>query len=57
MTDPMTLEDWMDDLEDVAFLDYGRAVYEQIAFEPFKWEEKFNEGLTPEQALWAEFGT
>lgn len=57
MTDPMTLEDWMDDLEDVAFLDYGYDVYKQIAFNPFKWEEKFNEGLTPEQALWVEFGT
>ena len=57
MTDPMTLEDWMDDLEDVAFITYGYDVYKQIAFNPFKWEEKFNEGLTPEQALWAEFGT
>lgn len=57
MSDSMSLEDWMDDLEDAAFLDYGYDVYKQIALNPFKWEEKFNEGLTPEQALWVEFGT
>lgn len=50
------LDDWMDDLEDVAFTRYGYDVYKQIAFNPFKWKEKYNEGLTPDQALWAEFG-
>lgn len=53
----MTLDEWMDELEDKAFIDYGYETYKQIAFQPFKWEEKFNEGLTPEQALWAEFGS
>lgn len=56
MSDSMTLDDWMDDLEDIAFLTYGYEVYKQIAFSPFKWEEKYKEGLTPEQALLAEFG-
>lgn len=53
----MILDDWMDELEDVAFARYGYETYKQIAFNPFKWEEKFNEGLTPEQALAGEFGT
>lgn len=53
----MHLDDWMDELEDKAFFEYGQEAYNSVTMRPFKWELMHEEGLTPEQALWTEFGS
>lgn len=52
----MLLDDWMDELEDKAFFEYGREAYNSITMRPFLWEEMHAQGMTTDEALIVEFG-
>lgn len=52
----MSRDDWMDEVEDKVFQEFGYEEYKKVAFEPWRWDELYFAGLTPDEAVLAGYG-